>query len=365
VWPAMSHSISAAKSPAPLSIVLTADPEVRVPPVDYGGIERIVALLADGLAQRGHSVTLFAREGSRTAANLEPYRGMTSVGKSDCVRNCAQISRFVATHDVDLIHSFGRLAYLALLLPFRVPKVMSYQRRITETSVDIGQRFSRGSLHFTGCSRFLIKSYADRSNWHFVYNGVDAGAYHFQPAVHDDAPLVFLGRLEPIKGAHLAIQVSKRTGRKLILAGNVPKAYKSYFDRYIAGHIDGRHIEYVGPVTDSEKNALLGHAWCLLMPIQWDEPFGIVMVEALACGTPVVGIGRGAVPEIVENGVNGLVCGSIDEMVEKVPLVGLLKRADCRHVMEEHFSSRVMVNAYLHVYDSLPRTTTPGVRQAV
>jgi glycosyltransferase involved in cell wall biosynthesis len=158
--------------------------------------------------------------------------------------------------------------------------------------------------------------------------------------------------VEWIKGPHLAIKVAQRAGRRLVLAGNIPATaeHRAYFDAEIRPHLNGQYVQYIGPVDDSVKNQLLGEAAALLMPVLWEEPFGIVMAEALACGTPVIGLNRGAVPEVVEDGVNGYVCDSVQEMVEAVGRLGSIDRQGCRIVMEKRFSDRTIVTDYLRIY---------------
>src|SRR5262249_35123858 len=160
-----------------------------------------------------------------------------------------------------------------------------------------------------------------------VFNGVPVSSFTFQGRMNDDAPLAFLGRIEEIKGPHLAIEIARRANLPLVLAGNIPAEHRRWFDEHVAPHIDGGSVEYGGPVTDGKKNPLLGRAGALLMPILWDEPFGIVMAEAMACGTPVVALRRGSAGEVVEDGVTGFVCDTVDNMVERVRLLDRIDRA--------------------------------------
>jgi glycosyltransferase involved in cell wall biosynthesis len=329
-----------------LRIAITADPGIPVPPQHYGGIERIVHLLACELAGRGHQVTVFARRGSQLPCRLVPYPG-------DAIRNAGRIALEVRRAHFDLIHSFGRLAYLTTLLPLSIPKLMSYQRRITPRSVVWGARLARGSLHFTACSRHMVAPVRGLAEWHVIYNAVPLERYSFRDTVPADAPLVFLGRVEHIKGAHLAVEVARRTGRKLVIAGNVPADHAAYFDAQIQPYLDGRRISYAGPVDDAQKNALLGGAAALLMPILWDEPFGIVMAESLACGTPVIGLRRASVPEVVEHGVTGFVCDDVEGLAQAVGHLSEIDRRTCRRVMEARFSGPAMVNDYLSLYHSV------------
>jgi glycosyltransferase involved in cell wall biosynthesis len=183
-----------------------------------------------------------------------------------------------------------------------------------------------------------------------VFNGVPLATYDFHPDPAPDAPLVFLGRIEKIKGPHLAIEIAHRAGLPLVIAGNVPSEHRSFFDTAIRPHLDGQHVIYAGPVDDAAKNALLGRARALLMPILWEEPFGIVMVEAMACGTPVIGFARGSVPEIVEHRTTGFIGNTIDDLVGAVNQLRAINRAACRERVERLFSDRAIVDAYGSVY---------------
>lgn len=321
-----------------------------MPPRYYGGIERIVDMLARGLEARGHAVTLFAHGESATAGRLIPWPGKSSPSKLDVVRNAARLATEVASGAFDLVHSFSRLAYLAPILPLPIPKLMTYQRPISPMAVSLGHRLSGGSLEFTAISRWMTREVERMGRWHLVPNGVPLARYDFGQRVARDAPLVFLGRLEEIKGPHLAIEVAKRCSAPLVLAGNVPEAHRGWFEAAVAPHIDGDRIRYVGPVDDAQKNALLGSARALLMPILWDEPFGIVMAEAMACGAPVIGLDRGAVPEVVEHGVTGFVESTVDGLVEAMGRLPSIDRRRCRARVERLYSEEAVVDGYLAVY---------------
>lgn len=340
-----------------MHLALTVDPEIPVPPRHYGGIERIVDMLVNGMRKRGHRVTLFANPESRVDCELVPWRGGKSSSRWDTVLNARQVYRRVAqsSEAPDLIHSFSRLAYLMPLLPRRVPKVQSYQRQITPRNIRWGHRLSRGTLTFTACSHSCAGAGNGVGRWEVIYNGVPLERYQFSAQVDADAPLVFLGRLAPCKGAHQAIRVAQKTGRKLVLAGNMPQwgEAAAYCRTEILPHCDGKLIEYVGPVDDAAKNQLLGQAACLLFPIEWDEPFGIVMVEALACGTPVIAFARGSVPEVVRDGCTGFHCQNLDDMVAAVGRVDQLSRLACRRDVEERFSDEVIVGRYERLYHDL------------
>ncbi len=321
-----------------------------MPPELYGGIERIVDMLAQGLVARGHEVTLFAHPDSTCPVPHIAWPGKHSRNALDTFRNTAALTRKVTKGDFDLVHSFSRLAYMTPFLPSSLPKLMTYQRDINATSVALGHRLSRGTLEFSAIGRWMTEPMQHKAHWHFVPNGVPLETYNFAPTVPDDAPLVFLGRIEEIKGPHLAIDIAKRTNRKLVIAGNIPDEHAAWVTAHVEPHMDGEQIQYVGPVDDAQKNTLLGSAAAFLMPILWDEPFGIVMAEAMACGTPVLGLRRGAVPEVVEDGVTGFVRDTVDELVETVTQLPAIDRTACRARVEALYSEDAVVEGYLALY---------------
>lgn len=341
------------KGAVTMRIAITADPELPVPPRLYGGIERIIHLLVRGLISRGHDVTLFAHPDSSTPARLVRYPGRSSRPWWDTARNSALIANDVRRGNYDIVHSFSRIAYLLPLLPLRLPKLMTYQRPITRRSVLLARRLSRGTLHFSAISRQLMAAVQDIGVWHLVYNGVELDTLAFTKTVQRDAPLVFLGRIEHIKGTHLAIDVARRAGIPLVIAGNIAPEHRAYFNEQVQPHIDDRLVTFLGPVDDEQKSHLLGRARALLMPVLWEEPFGIVMAEAMACGTPVIALARGAVPEIVADGVTGFVCDNLDGLVKATNRTSEIDRAACRGRAELLFSADAVVSGYLQAYGEI------------
>jgi glycosyltransferase involved in cell wall biosynthesis len=224
-------------------------------------------------------------------------------------------------------------------------------------SVARAVRLAGQSLRFTGCSSSVYQQRPAGSGfgaWQTIFNGVDVQRYTARYAVPSDAPLMFLGRLEPVKGAHHAIDIARRSGRRLVIAGNtVSDAPGSYFADAVAPHVDGRQIVYVGPVDDVRKNELLGAAAALLMPIDWDEPFGIVMTEAFACGTPVIAFNRGSVPEVVRDGVNGFTSRTVAEAAAAVERLGEIDRTIVRADCEARFGADAIVDQYVNLYQTL------------
>jgi len=334
-----------------LNILITADPLIPVPPVYYGGIERIIYMLICGLHKYGHKVHLFAHPDSSAPAEIVPLNRKGNSLK-DAIVYALQIYKYVKKNNIDIIHSFGRLAYLFFLMHKKTPKIQSYQRPICARSIWLGNLLGRESITFTACSYSCMRNVAHLGRWEVIPNGVPLENFQFNHQVSEDAPLVFLSRLEPIKGAHIAIEIAQRTRKNLILAGSYSKTGENYtyFIKEILPYCDGKNIRYIGPVDDLKKNELLGMASALLFPVEWEEPFGIVMVEALACGTPVIAFKRGAVPEVIEDGINGFLCESKEGMVKAVSRIREIDRAKCRQIVEKKFSNEVIVKRYLNLY---------------
>jgi glycosyltransferase involved in cell wall biosynthesis len=338
----------------PLRILITVDPYLPVPPVKYGGIERVVDFVVRTLIARGHTVYLAAHPASVTPATLLPYGEIDHTSRRGRFRELIQASRLVSTvgRTVDIVHSFGRLASLLPILPSRsIPKIQSYQRHIVTRSIRFAGAMAGSSLMFTACSSWMY-SHRLGGEWRTVFNGVEVAKYDFVREVPADAALVFLGRLEKIKGVHTAIAIAHRAGRRLIIAGNRVRTREGdqYFEEEIAPHLDSDAITYVGELDDAAKNTLLGSAAALLMPIEWDEPFGIVMAEAMACGTPVIAFNRGSVSEVVVDGVNGFRCESVDDAARAVGRISEISRDNVRHDCERRFSAEAITDSYESLY---------------
>jgi glycosyltransferase involved in cell wall biosynthesis len=338
-----------------LNIAVTVDPMLPVPPLEYGGIERVVEFVVNGLVERGHHVTLYAHPDSKCNAKLVPYGVPPHFSKSARIQELWQVgSRLTGElRHLDAILSWGRLAALLPVLPNRrVVKVQRYCRDgVPWRSVRIAAALAGSSITFAGASRSVYRSRPQESgygHWVPVHDGVDVTKYKPVAEVPADAPLAFLGRLERFKGAHNAIEIARRSGRRLIIAGNKVTSGPDghYFDEAVAPHLDGDQIRYIGPVDDAGKSELLGRCAAFLMPIEWEEPFGIVMAEAMACGTPVVAFNRGSVPEVVLDGINGFRCQGIDDAVAAVTKLGQIDRRAVRADCENRFSSEFITSAY-------------------
>lgn len=337
-----------------MRILYTADPELTVPPILYGGIERIIASLIREMRLLGQEVGLLAHPESSVCVDWKRgWPGPVSQSLRDTLDNQRAMSRAVLDFRPAVIHSFSRIAYFGKHLVTRQAKVMSYQRAPSRRTTSLAARLAGKSLIFTGCSEHIASTGRQGGGiWETIPNFVDPEKLGFVAVVPADAPLVFLSRIEPIKGCHTAIAIAKASGRRLLIAGNRVETGSAtgYWDREIAPHLGRDGIEYLGTVDDDQKNALLGNAAAMLVPIEWEEPFGIVFAEALACGTPVIACPRGAVPEIVQDGVHGFHVSNVNEGMAAVRRLPEISRAACRKQVEDHFTVQVVALRYLELY---------------
>jgi glycosyltransferase involved in cell wall biosynthesis len=340
-----------------MRILLTCDPGLPVPPLTYGGIERIVDALVRSYQKEGHEVALWADVDSTSPADC--FFAGEKESSSPLVTSfhrAKQLHKVVRDFQPDVLHSFSRLAYLLPLLRSSLPKIMSYQRHTGGLNLRASRLLSRGSLHFTGCSDFICRMGEQAGGtWHSIPNFVALDCYTYQAEVAEDAPLVFLSRIESMKGPDWAIRIARESGKRLILAGNKPDSGHEhlFWKREVEPFLGRDGIEWIGPVNDIQKNELLGKAAALLVPIQWDEPFGIVFAEALACGTPVISCPRGALPEIIVPGQHGYLINTVEEGISAVNNLNKISRAKCRALAEEKYSVESATARYLALYHRL------------
>jgi glycosyltransferase involved in cell wall biosynthesis len=335
----------------PLStrIAILAPIAWRMPPRHYGAWETVAHNHAEGLAARGYDVTLFGTADTETCAALSfvaprPYLEDRSldpkVWEARHIGACLE-----RAGEFDVVHNhydFLPLTY-ARLLP--TPMVTTVHGFSSEQV--------RAVYHHYADLPYVAISDADRDPalryLATVYNGIRLDGFAFDPDGSD--ALVFLGRFHPEKGPHLAIEVARRAGRRLVLAGI--KQDERYFEEAIAPHVDGDRVRFVGPVGPEERRRLLGGAAALLHLVTEPERFGLVMAEAMACGTPVIGMGLGSVPEVVAHGETGFVASSVAEAVEAVRRLPELSRRACRRRVETRFSVEQMIDGYLAAYERL------------
>ena len=330
-----------------MRIAMLAPISWRTPPRAYGPWELVTSLLTEALVARGVDVTLFATQDSITAGKLDAvvprsYSEDSSIdakvwefrhlahlferaGAFDLIHNQADFpahafSGLVTTPMVTTIHGFSSDRNLPMYAP--------YQDRVHYVAISDADRSP--ALRYAAT----------------IHHGIPLGDFAFDPVGSED--LLFFGRIHPDKGAAEAIAAARASGRRLVMAGIVQDA--AYHDREVAPFIDGEWVRYLGPVGGAERVRTLGHARALLHLISFDEPFGLSVVEAMACGTPVIATRRGAMPELIEHGVTGFLVDSADEAVAAIGRVGDLDRAACRARVADRFSVNRMADAYLALY---------------
>jgi glycosyltransferase involved in cell wall biosynthesis len=348
-----------------MRIAQVAPPLESVPPRAYGGTEHVISTLTEELVRRGHDVTLFASGDSRTAAHLVP-----TVERAlwHSQRDYPDFAPFWAItlgevwrrlDEFDVVHTHLDFFGFPMASASASPVVTTLHGRLDLPQLaPLFQHF--GDVPLVSISD-AQRAPVPQARWvATVYHGIDLGEYTFVP--NTGQYLAFLGRIAPEKGIDVAIRVAQRAGLPLRIAARRPLPYMDdpevrkdwvYFEQVLQPLLSGPDVELVGEVSGKAKDAFLRNAAALLFPIQWPEPFGLVMVEALACGTPVVALRAGSVPEVIEDGVTGFIRDSEGELVEAVQRLGELDRARCRAEAERRFSASAMAQAYEHVYRGL------------
>jgi glycosyltransferase involved in cell wall biosynthesis len=335
-----------------MRIGLIGPPFIPVPPVRYGGTELFIANLARGLHARGHDVTVYANGDSRLPCRVKWRYPHAQWPVEDAVRaelknlDHASWAMHDAAESVDLVHlndvtgvPFTPFADLPVVLTMHHP----HEPLLSE------QYARYPDIDYVAIGAWLARR-ETMARMHVVHHGIPIDDYTFSSAKDDY--VAFLGRMAPCKAPHLAIEAARRAGVRLKLAGEIQPIFRDYWERQVAPGLDGRQIEYVGEANHEQKNRLLSRARALLFPIQWEEPFGLVMIEAMACGTPVLALPGGAVEEVVDNGVNGWICRDVDELSTAVA-ARLPDAASCRDSVARHFSIDRMVEGYLAIYEAL------------
>ncbi len=230
---------------------------------------------------------------------------------------------------------------------------MSYGRKVAPFGIKTVNRLPNKNLIFTACSDYCVNTGNVAGKWQTVYNAIDFSACNATQLAGNDAPLVFLSRLDIIKGPHIAINIALKSRNKLIIAGNEPSTPDNiaYYNEFVRPFIDQKQIEYIGPVNDVQKNELLGKCKAMLFPLSGDEAFGLVMIEAMACGTPVIAFNHAAAPEVVDEGISGFIVNSEQEMLDAVNKIPLIDRTKCRQVAEQRFDAKVITEKYLSLFN--------------
>jgi glycosyltransferase involved in cell wall biosynthesis len=332
-----------------MRVALVAPPFIPVPPVRYGGTELFIAHLAEGLTRLGHEVVVYANGESKPTGEL---RWLFERGEWP-IQDHGRASFQELTHTswacadaaghADLIHvNSGPGVVFSRFLD--VPFVATLHH---PAEAGLSALYARHpDVHYVAISRSQ-QALESMPRLTTVHHGVDLARYRLGEV--KSGYLAFLGRIAPSKAPHLAIEVAERAGLPLKIAGEIQPCYADYWESMVKPRIDGRRVEYVGEADLEAKNQLLGHASAFLFPIQWNEPFGLVMVEAMACGTPVLAFGVGSVPEVVRDGVSGWICRDVDDMVRRARQPGITA-SSCRAHVAAHFTVGHMARRYLEIY---------------
>jgi glycosyltransferase involved in cell wall biosynthesis len=326
-----------------------------VPPTGYGGIEWVVSLLADGLADAGHDVTLFASGDSRTKAKLHavfPTAPSLRIGESMPEFRHA-LACFERAGDFDIVNDHSGPPAAALGAAVGTPVVHTVHGPLDGEAGPVYEQIARFApqVRLISLSLNQRKPLPDLPWVANCPNALDLHAYPVHP--HRGDYLLFIGRMSPDKGCHRAIEVAKETGLPLKIAGKMNEpAEKEYFETHVRPGL-GWGIEYLGEVSHDEKVDLLQNARATLFPIEWEEPFGLVMIESMACGTPVIATRWGAVPEVIEHGLSGIVVDDYREMAAALEDADGLDPLECRRYVEERFSRERMVADYLAAYEAV------------
>ncbi|MFY4729713.1 glycosyltransferase family 4 protein [Nitrospira sp. BLG_2] len=332
-----------------------------VPPKLYGGTERVVSYITEELIRQGHDVTLFASGDSKTLAKLwaacpRSFRSESRRDNHDAPLILMQEHALgVEAGKFDIIHS--HLDYLSFPLSRRcaTPVLTTLHGRLDLPElVPIFQEYADMPVVSISNAQRTPLPYA---NWQrTVYHGLpDLYVYHPEPGSY----LAYVGRICPEKRPDHAIEIAKRVGMPLRMAAKIDPVDREYFETKIAPLLDHPLIEFIGEIADAEKGNLLGNAAAVLCTYDWPEPFGIVLIEALACGTPVLAYRRGSIPEIIEDGVTGFVCDHIEEMVVAIQRLPLVQRQRCRDAFTTRFTVERMVHDYLSIYEQMVETSRP------
>jgi glycosyltransferase involved in cell wall biosynthesis len=336
-----------------MRIALIASPFISVPPKKYGGTELFVSHLAEGLTRLGIDVVVYANGESTVQAEVrwlydkddwpidgEMYSDLKDLNHTSwAISDCWQ--------EADIIHlnnapglAFSRIAgprWVYTIHHPHLPKLSEFYKSFPDVEYVSISNFQR--------EKEPIKRIRT------IHHGIDLSPYHLQTKKAEY--LSFLGRIAPVKGIHNAIEIAKRSGVPLKIAGEIQPMFRDYYNSRIKPHVDGKFIEYVGEANLAAKNELLGKSMAMLFPIEWNEPFGLVMIEAMATGTPVIAFPGGSVAEIVKDGVSGYVCAGVEEAAKRVREVQAMKPSAIRAYAQQNFSMERMVRDYLALYREL------------
>ena len=338
---------------------MLAPPWISVPPPGYGGVESVVSALTEALVRRGHAVTLFCAPGSVSSATVvtlleEPHPDEIerSLYEVDHVAQAFEEIDLAAEHRrFDVVHDHCGFTALAMADRIDTPVVHTLHGQFTTSTAAFYVRHGHKAA-LVGISRAQLSSAPPGLDWvGAIPNPIDVRAWPLRE--HKDDYLLWIGRMTPEKGPHRAIAAARAAGVPLVLAGVIQPGQQAFFDREVAPHIDGDHVRFVGEVGGTVKRSVFARARGLLMPIRWNEPFGMVMVEAMACGTPVIAFPEGAARELVVEGKTGFLVDDERAMAAAVGRLPRIAARDCRGWVVEHCDVDVVAAAYERTYRSV------------
>lgn len=335
-----------------MKIAMVAPVWERVPPTKYGGIELVVHLLTEELVRRGHDVTLFATGDSITEARLEfvfdvSQRKWIHSIEPDLLHASFAYHRIREEGDYEIIHNHTGYSGVALADFVDVPVLTTLHGIFTEVNRPFF-KFFKDVCYYNSISKEQRRGLPELNYIATVYNAINVKSYPFREKKEDF--FLWLSRVSPLKGAHYAVRIAREAGIKLVMAGKIDEVDRYYYEHDVRPFIDGKQVEFLGEVSEEEKRELMGKARAFIFPITWSEPFGLVMIEAMACGTPVLATGRGAVPEVVKDGETGFIVKKPMEIVDKIKKVDEISPQACRKHVEERFSEERMARDYEEVY---------------
>ncbi|OGG13993.1 hypothetical protein A3D77_03340 [Candidatus Gottesmanbacteria bacterium RIFCSPHIGHO2_02_FULL_39_11] len=346
-----------------MRIALLAPPYLSVPPKGYGGTEKIVSLLAEGLVDLGHEVTLFATGDSQTRAKLDSIFP-EGLGNSGLEKNNILLPLLHYTHcfkrqkDFDMIHNHAQFYAMPLAELSKTPVVHTLHGTLYagEISPDKQKTVAMfGHQNFVSISNNQRLGFPELNYIKTVYNGLELSEYSYIEKPKGDY-LLWVGRITPKKGPLPAIEVARKLGRPVVLAAAIDPADQSYFDHEIKPFIDGKNVNFIGELSHTGLNSIYGNAYVTLFPVSWHEPFGLVMIESMATGTPVVAYNIGSVPEVIKEGKTGFIVDpkqGVDGLVHAVKRIDSIQRGDCRTHVVDHFSKEMMVKGYVEAYEKI------------
>lgn len=325
-----------------------------VPPRFYGGTERVVSYVTEELIRRGHKVTLFASGDSKTGAELVPVvdTALRLGNLQDPLFYHTLLLEEVAKRrdQFDIIHFHLAFEHFPLARQLAVPQLTTMHGRADIPGLQAVFR------EFTDMPMVSISDYQRTpipyANWMAtIYHGLPEDLYTYrQTAEHY---LAFIGRASPEKGLDRAVEIATGCGIDIKVAAKVDEVDQDYFDARVKPLLDHPHVEYMGEITAAQKDELLGNALAVLFPIEWPEPFGLVMIEAMACGTPVIAFPQGSVPEVISHGETGFIVNNVDEAIKAMDKIHTISRECCRYIFETRFSDKHMTDEYLKIYETL------------